>query len=176
MNLKPKFWNADKIVSLSAILISLATMSIYLYQTHLIRKQQSASVMPYLLIGASSHNENHFSIEVVNNGLGPAFVEEVNVIFRGKKYKNSDLPQFFFNYNPQKDTLNFSYGSIISGMLVSSGKTIINIQANDKKSTIKMKEYFWSKGILDVEIIYASIYGEKWIVNMKNIRPKKIED
>jgi hypothetical protein len=174
--MKPKFWNADKIVSLSAILISLATMTIYLYQTHLIQKQQNASVMPYLLVGASSHNENHFSIEVANNGLGPAFIEGVNVVFQGKKYKNCDLPTFFYNYNPQKDTLNFSYGSIISGMLVASGKTIINVQANDKKSTNKMKEYFWSKGILDIEIIYTSIYGEKWFVNMKNIRPTKIED
>ncbi|MDZ7897109.1 MAG: hypothetical protein U5N85_03645 [Arcicella sp.] len=51
MSLKPQFWNADKIVSLSAILISLATMTIYLYQTHLIGKQQNASVMPYLRMG-----------------------------------------------------------------------------------------------------------------------------
>jgi hypothetical protein len=174
--MKPKFWNADKIVSLSAILISLATMTIYLYQTHLIRKQQSASVMPYLLIGTSSHNNEHFNFGIENNGLGPALIEEINVIFKGKKYKNCDLAKFFYNYNPQKDTLYFSNGDIVSGMLVPSGKTIINIETNNQKSADKLKEYFWSKKILDVEVIYASIYGEKWMVSTQNIRPQKIED
>jgi hypothetical protein len=176
MNLKPKFWNADKIVSFSAILISLATMAIYLYQTHLIQKQQHASVMPYLLIGTSSHNEKHFSFGVENNGLGPALIEEINVIFRGKKYKNCDLSDFFYGYNPQKDTLNFSNGDISAGMLIPSGKTMINVEAYDKNSATKMKLYFWSERTLNVEIVYSSIYGEKWIVSTKDIRPKKIEE
>jgi hypothetical protein len=176
MNLRPKFWNADKIVSFSAILISLATMGVYIYQTHLIQKQQNASVMPYLMISTSTHNEKHFSVEVVNNGLGPALIEEINVYFEGKQYKNCDLSTFLYNYNPRKDTLYFSNGNIAAGMLIPSGKTLIHVEAYDKKSATKMKDYIWEKKSLDIEIIYSSIYGEKWIVKIKDFRPKKLED
>ena len=94
MNLKPKFWNSDKIVSISAILISLATMAIYLYQTHLIKKQQNASVMPYIRIMYSFDNDR-FEVLVLNEGLGPAFIDEVNTYYMGKKYAHHDIPDFF---------------------------------------------------------------------------------
>jgi hypothetical protein len=176
MNQKPTFWNADKIVSLSAILISLATMGVYIYQTHLIQKQQNASVMPYLMIATSSHNENHFNVGVVNNGLGPAFIEEINIHFLGKEYKNCDLAKYFYNYNPKKDTLYFMNSSIVSGMVIPSGKTIINVEADNKESASKLKKYFWSEKGIDVEILYSSIYGEKWVAKYSLPHPKKIDD
>jgi hypothetical protein len=176
MTQKPTFWNADKIVSFSAILISLATMGVYIYQTHLIQKQQHASVMPYLTIGYSHHNENHFSVEIVNNGLGPALVEEVSVYYEGKKYKNCDLGVFFYNYNPQKDSLNFSNSSMMSGMLIPAGKTIINIEAYNKNGSEKMQGYFWNEEPLKLEINYSSIYGERWQTKGGFTRPKKLED
>jgi len=50
-----KFWNADKIVSISAMVISLGTLVVISYQTALInhqtemiRHEQRIAVMPYL--------------------------------------------------------------------------------------------------------------------------------
>ncbi len=57
-----KFWNADKIISLSAFVVSIATLLALMYQIRLsgkqnelaqrqqelVRKQQYASVLPYL--------------------------------------------------------------------------------------------------------------------------------
>ena len=181
MNLKPKFWNADKIVSFSAILISLATMAIYLYQTHLIQKQQHASVMPYLMIGTSHHNEGHFSVQLSNDGLGPAMIEEVKVHYLNKEYPDCDLPTFFYTYNPiEKDSsMNvFAYSNIGPGMFIPANKiiTLMEIDENVEMAS-KLKNYFWgTKSAVELEITYSSIYGDKWKIRGIVKRPTKIED
>jgi hypothetical protein len=175
--MKNTFWNADKIVSLSAILISLATMGIYLYQTHLIKKQQFASVMPYLMTSLSAYNNNHFLVEVYNNGLGPAFVEQVNVKYEGKSYQDCDLPTFFGRYN-KKDTINnMTWSNIISGQLIPSGNVIKTVEINNnRKEAQKLQKYFWTDKPVELEITYSSIYGEKWIVKGSFAKPQKLDD
>ncbi len=177
MNQKPKFWNADKIVSFSAILISLATMSIYLYQTHLIIKQQHASVMPYLMVGPSSFNDGHVMINLQNNGLGPAFVEKLNVYYQGTKYEGCDLAVFFMRHN-KKDTIQLGYSSIIVGQLIPANKNIEMLVISDnKKEADKLKKYFWNTDKpIELEIFYSSIYGDKWKMRGNFTRPEKIDD
>jgi hypothetical protein len=175
MNLKPKFWNADKIVSFSAILISLATMAIYLYQTHLIQKQQHASVMPYLRMGFS-YDEDRFEMLVYNEGLGPAFIEEINVYESSKKYSNMDIPSYFQSEYLKKDTIYLTYSNVGVGMLFAAGKDITIIsKLKDKKDTDKLKNIFFNEK-LEMEIIYTSIYGDKWKVRGAFTRPEKIDD
>jgi hypothetical protein len=175
MNLKPKFWNADKIVSFSAILISLATMAIYLYQTHLIQKQQHASVMPYIRMGFS-FDEDRFEMIVYNEGLGPAFIEEINIYDKGKKYPNLDIPGYFQSEYLKKDTIYLTYSNVGVGMLFAAGKDITIIsKLKNKKDTDKLKNIFFNEK-LEMEIIYTSIYGDKWKARGAFARPEKIED
>jgi hypothetical protein len=181
MNLRPKFWNADKIVSFSAILISLATMGVYIYQTHLIQKQQYASVMPYLMATASRYGEEHFSVELHNDGLGPAFVEKVNVHYLGKKYENVDLANFFSSFDPnrtKRKAWRTTTSSIIDGQLFPAGHTIKMIEiSKDSVSAQQLRDYFWDTDKpIELEITYSSIYGEKWVMRGNFKRPKKLED
>jgi hypothetical protein len=179
--MKPKFWNADKIVSLSAILISLATMTIYLYQTHLIQKQQDASVMPYLMI-STSLSQKHFVVNLSNNGLGPAMIEKVNVYYKNKMYEDVDLPTFFLKSNPnKKDSLimkGIGYSNIGKGQLIPSGNIISILEVNNNRDkAILMNNYFWEiNQPVELEITFTSIYGEKWSVRGMESRPQKIED
>lgn len=175
MSEKTKFWNADKIVSISAILISLATMSIYLYQTHLIKKQQSASVMPYLRMGYS-YDEDRFEVLLYNEGLGPAFIEEVNVYEANKKFPKIDIPTYFQTEYLKKDTIYLAFANVGEGMLFAAGKniTMISLKKNIE-DTEKLKQIFLN-GKLEMEVIYTSIYGEKWKVRGAFTRPKKLED
>jgi hypothetical protein len=182
MNLKPEFWNADKIVSFSAILISLATMAIYLYQTHLIQKQQHASVMPYLMTTTSNFGDDHFLVELHNNGLGPAFIEEVNVYYLGKKYENSDFSTFFSKLDPnlpkRKTWRYVTTSSVLPGILYPTGHNVKMIEiSKDTTAAHQLRDYFWSTDIpIELEIIYSSIYGEKWLMKGNFKRPQKLED
>lgn len=49
--MKKRFWNTDKLMSFLAILLSVGTLLVFIYQTNLIRKQQYAAVYPYLEMG-----------------------------------------------------------------------------------------------------------------------------
>ena len=175
MNPKPKFWNADKIVSISAILISLGTMGVYIYQTHLIQKQQYASVMPYLRMGYS-FDDDRFEFIVQNEGLGPAFIEEVNTYYNGKKYSDDVAIFIQGDYRKIDSTLYLTYSNIGTGMLFAAGKNITIISkresVNDAK---KLKDLFFNKKI-EMEVIFSSVYGEKWITRGAFTRPKKLED
>ena len=177
MSLKPKFWNADKIVSFSAILISLATMAIYLYQTHLIQKQQHASVMPYLRM-EYAYYEGGFDFRVSNEGLGPAFIEEVNTYYKGKKYSNTDISGFYLNtYSKIDTTINsMNLTGIGKPMLMPAGKTLdLFWRHNDTKMAPKLYKLFSSKDLV-LEIKYSSIYENKWVVKGVSSKPTKIED
>ena len=80
-----KNFNADRIIGLSAMLISLMTLIIFLYQTNLIKKQSVLSVRPRLTFSKNidktvtvkdSTNSTTISIRLTlrNNGLGPAII------------------------------------------------------------------------------------------------------
>jgi uncharacterized membrane protein len=43
-------WNTDKIVSLSAMVVGVGSLVIILFQTRIMREQQRASVLPYLMM------------------------------------------------------------------------------------------------------------------------------
>ena len=93
--------NVDRTISLTAFFVSVATLFILLYQTNLshkqyelVREEQYASVMPYLVISYSSDLDVYspdsitsYELFLSNNGLGPAFIEEVKVIYQGKTYQ-----------------------------------------------------------------------------------------
>ncbi|MGB5387768.1 MAG: hypothetical protein WBN20_13370, partial [Eudoraea sp.] len=52
---KLKFkWNSDKILSLSAMSISVLTLIIFIYQTNLMSKQNYLSILPYVQISISN--------------------------------------------------------------------------------------------------------------------------
>jgi hypothetical protein len=178
MNLKPKFWNADKIVSFSAILISLATMGVYIYQTHLIQKQQHATVMPYLRMGYS-YDSDRFDFIIYNEGVGPAFIEEVNIYYDGKKYKDMDISDFMLEEYYKKDialSSGLSYANVNKNGLFAAGKnrTLLSCQKSVEK-THKLQDLFFKEKVR-MEVIYSSLYGEKWIVSKVDERPKKLED
>ena len=64
--------NTDKILGLSAMLISICTLIVFLYQTNLIKKQQYMSVYPYLTLGNNGSFTADYEYSLTNNGIGPA--------------------------------------------------------------------------------------------------------
>ena len=99
--------NADRIVSISAIVVSLATLIMILYQTNLMRQEQRASVMPSLMIGygkSDTLNVVQERIWLKNNGLGPAFIEKM-VVIDSTGTHTMDLFDYFkdINYNKNID-------------------------------------------------------------------------
>lgn len=154
--------SADRVVSLTAIIVSLGTLFTIVYQTQLIRKQQYASVLPYIEMWNSNRGDS-YSYMLFNNGIGPAFVKEVKVHY-GDSTVVGDLA--FFTYHvikPVDSVKNYSYSNIKAGGLIPAGKKIDLISvSNDSVNAAILRKWFSKGDHIQVEVIYESVYKERW--------------
>lgn len=189
--------NADRIVSISAIVVSLGTLFLIMYQTNLIRKEQKASVMPNLSIGYGIHIENdeiEESIRLSNLGVGPAFVREVRVI-EGDEVFETDPVGYLLDqdiYNRRKST---TVNRLLPGAVIPANNNFeIYGQVLDSTSTISLQETFRFPSVLveqlfdvpqsedeqnhrqaTIEIVYENVYGDRWVARSDRHAPVALD-
>ncbi len=172
---KPKFWDADKILSITAFLISVGTFLLLGYQTHLIRIQQYASALPYLEMWNSSPTQNQYKLILGNNGVGPAFVKEVKIHYKKKAYP-LDPVSFYHQVIWPKDTIRFLSSNLNPGQVIPAGHQIeLVIVGNSQKYADKLKALFNGDGEAELEVVYSSIYDEVWQKKGMMNPPEKLE-
>lgn len=160
-----KKWSSDRWLSFVAIIASLGTLFTIIYQTELIRKQQYASVLPYLEMWNSNPGRQGESYKYIlmNNGIGPAFIKEVKVHYQDSIYDGDPFHFTYYVIQPKDSVKNFSYSNIKKGRLIPAGETIELIGVlNDTINAPILKKWFSQTNSLEVEIIYESVYGERW--------------
>ena len=167
--------SADRIVSISAIVISLMTLLVLVYQTNMIREQQRNSVFPYLMIGNEGYGLADYKLVMTNSGIGPAIIEPVEI-----KYADSlcqmDLPSFMYDYIDGLDTLNnILHSNYYVGMLIPAEEKIPIFQVdNDQNEAIALIRIL-EKTELELTIIYKSIYGQRWELSTDEGLPKPMD-
>ena len=179
---KMKF-NTDRIIGLSAMLISLLTLIIFIYQTNIMRVQSRLSVTPRLSFNTNEDVKDSLyqvSTEIVNKGLGPAIIESIQIIHKGTVY-DLNFGEFFNQAYPDLK----KFGSLTQNMTMSKGSTLSPNERNRLFTyTIlpsKIKELMQYLGIKEGEIpftigvIYSSIYNERWKTgNKRDDHPLKL--
>ncbi|MEM9718746.1 MAG: hypothetical protein AAGA10_05845 [Bacteroidota bacterium] len=158
-----KFWNSEKLLSISAILISLATLFTVIYQANLMRKRQYASVLPYLELWQSRINGETFGLSLVNNGLGPAFVKRVQVIYQDKAYPG-DLHDFLYSDIVLKEDSikKLFYSNLLPGRLIPPGGTVELLKVEGSARDFQILKKWISSRNVQLEVIYSSVYEEFW--------------
>jgi len=174
---KKKFWNSSKLMSFIAILLSAGTMFTITYQNHLIRKQQHASVLPYLMISYYTGqridgNLMDCRIDIYNNGIGPAFIDKTEFLYNGQRYTN--LQDFFINeLNSPFPNTSYSVNTNISeGFVLPAGQGYPVIASNDSASARVLEGVHRN---LQIKITYSSVYEESWEASDDKNHPIKIE-
>jgi hypothetical protein len=173
-----KFWNTEKIVSLSAVLISIATLIVLIYQTNLMSKQQRLSVLPYLTMGNMGAYTPNFKYVIFNNGIGPAFVEKIEVKYKGKTYPY-DLYVFLAEHAEGFSEINnFFYSNLAAGTLIPAQTNVehllIENSAEDGEKLHAMLSKLFEEG-LSFEITYRSIYDERWVIKNGQVAPLEVD-
>lgn len=173
---KLKLPDTDRLLGLSAILLSLCTLIVFFYQTSLIRKQQYMSVYPYLEIGHTGVHTKEYSFTVENKGVGPAIIED---FFVGKKGKliQQDFADFFLKEVKSNENLRISYANLYSGKLISENEIVEIFKSNDTTDYSSEKLYsILQYENMEFELIYSSVYGEKWKITHKSAKPIKLSE
>ncbi|MEO1711714.1 MAG: hypothetical protein AAFU60_00050 [Bacteroidota bacterium] len=178
--------NADRIVAISAMLISLLTLIIFIYQTSLIRQQSRLSVTPRLILEADINVESEDSLAYLtvfleNKGLGPAILEEGWIEFEGEKY-----PLNFLGFVEEAYLEMLEYGDFNLSAPIDPGTTFSPeeghtfFEFNFPES--RLEEFLVDflqleqNGMFPFDIVlrYASIYEEEWEISLSNNKkPKK---
>lgn len=170
--MRKQFWSSDKILSISAMLISIGTLMVLVYQTELIRKQQFASALPNLEIWRS-RGKDYYRLIITNTGVGPAFVERVVTRVKGKDYE-MDVPEFYYDHlDLVGDTLEFISSNIVPGRVIQPGKEINMIEVQQSPEDASGWLDFMDRDSVELRITYRSIYGETWTCSNLNLIPRK---
>ena len=162
-------WTTNKIMSTSALFISIISLIALLYQSYLareenklIQKQQSASVLPYLNTWYSNSEEG-FKIVFGNKGVGPAFIKKVNITFNDSlEFNNTDqLFRHIFKTAQGLDSIQYSNSTLAKGFVLPANETIEVIVINSILGK-KIFRAFLNKNKLDYTILYEDVYGAQW--------------
>lgn len=171
---KLKLPTTDRLLGLSAIILSLCTLIVFFYQTHLIRKQQFMSVYPYLEIGHNRVYSDEYTFTIENKGVGPAIIETFRVGKNGV-LKEQDFVKFLRQEISSYENLDIEYSNLYGGRLISEKEVIELFKSKDTlKTTGQILYTILNNENMEYEIVYSSIYGEKWKLTDKSAIPVKL--
>ncbi|WP_422359487.1 hypothetical protein [Reichenbachiella sp.] len=154
-------WDSDKIFSVSAFIISVATLATLVYQSQIMREHQEKTSFPKLELW-NNNSDSRYQLELKNTGMGPAILEDIQVIFEDSIYQLD--PASFARYF--KDTLKTSYplgtSSLRKGRVIEPGVRVwpINISYDSIKSHPIANVFRSEKA--KVVIRYSSVYQHQW--------------
>jgi hypothetical protein len=184
--------NTDRLVSLIAMLIGLGSLFIIVYQTALLREQQQASALPYVMLGIRANAEQTY-ITARNTGVGPALIESVAIRYRGSAI-DKDPHDFFHDARPAAAAGGLSVDRLIPGRLISAGETILMLGTEGEAANPMVRELLalfdlgdapqsWYDGVgvaksgaekAIIEVTYRSVYGDRWRVTSDKVVPEPL--
>ena len=179
MNTSNSF-NADRLFGVAAFIIS--PFLVYIYEANLIREQaeqtriqQYASVLPYLEIWNSRPKNGDCKLILINNGIGPAFIREVKIRYKGKAYEGDHVDFHRSRIYPKDTTFLFTSSNVRAGRVIPAGQQVelILIEGNPANEKKAFELYGQQEAVL--EIVYASVYDEKWKIAGMDGAPQKLE-
>lgn len=169
-------FNSNQAVAFSAMFISFITLIIFIYQTHLMRVESHLSVMPRLDFNQVAHTTDSFAVfryEIWNKGLGPAVIESIQVVVDDKRY-DGNIQRFLEQQHPtfvqaatNKSVTNLGKGSTISED-EKIGLISLEIPVSRLSTVQSTATAFQDKTLFDIEIIYQSIYKERWKIRLNS--------
>lgn len=171
---KLRTWNSDKIISICAMVVSVCTFIVFVYQTSLIRKQQYMSVFPHISVGHASSDTKNYQLILVNQGIGPALLKDIRVIYKDQVFKG-DLVHYFNNAEVNTDSTDFYYSNIQTGDLIPANELIVLLGNKGTVSNANHLLNMLEDENLRFEIEYESIYGERWKIEDISATPIKLK-
>jgi len=151
-------WETGLILGIIALLINIITVSVYINQTRIMRSQQHVAAWPYLEWRAIFNEDDGFSLNIRNNGLGPALIKSVRIKVDGKEFANMDslfVQHLGTSYFPHLQ-------SGVQNRVLPAGESVKRVEVTDIDWAWKLFELIQYHQF-EYEICYESVYGDAWI-------------
>lgn len=182
MKQESKIPKTDRLIGLSAMIISLLTLIIFIYQTNLIREQARLLVEPRLQFATEEFEINSFKTFrqiLINKGLGPAVIYDPKIIYQNKNYK-LDFGEFTEDKFPEiyERCYTIETKDLSEGEYMLPKDTVVlfsyKVQLPRNPECIKCLNFDTKTGYprWDIELTYSSIYKDvKWRLKITENTP-----
>lgn len=177
--------NTDRLLGMSAMVISILTLFIFIYQTNIMRVQSKLSVKPRLDFTTNQGgNDSIISFQEVieNKGLGPAIIDSIYFKYKGKSYA-LDAEKFIEAEFPKL----LEYGYFSQHATLGRGTALTPEEERSifiyKFPASQWENVFGYLGMdeeddlpFTLEAVYTSIYeDEQWKVTNRDSQPEKLD-
>ncbi|RNC92071.1 MAG: hypothetical protein ED555_02895 [Allomuricauda sp.] len=178
--------NTDRILGISAMVISILTLAIFIYQTDIMRVQSKLSVKPRSDFTTNQGgNDSLIAFQEIleNKGLGPAIIDSIYINYNKERF-SMDAETFF----EQKFPKLLKYGYLSQHATLGRGTTLTPTEERSlfvyQLPVANVDSVFAYLGITDIddipfdfEVIFTSIYeDEKWLVNSNESVPERLDE
>ena len=144
-----------------ALVVSFLALIVSVYEATIMNSQQKAMVWPHVNI-KTQYSENGFSLIAINNGIGPALVNSMEVSY--KDFVAESYIELVDKIEPNRE---FGYNILkmgyLNGTVMKAGeeRVLFNLPFNKKTNAIIKK-----LGDLNIIVQYSSVLSERWTFNM----------
>jgi len=150
---------AEYLVAATALVVSLTTLGVYIYQARMMREQQHVSVWPCMEWNISNVGDFHISAQ--NKGVGPAIIRKAELSVDGHPVKNNR--ELITAVLGPEWTLNW-VNSTLEGRVLIPGEMIMPFRIPDPKEAMAFNEKLHGH-TLGLRITYCSVYGDCWVTD-----------
>lgn len=174
---KRKLLESNRILSLTALFVSVSTLFILVYQTHLSNKMYyleeqalKTSVLPILEITTSANEDVTFQLDILNQGIGPARIKSIYILYGDSVYAMDWYALISLYINPHitadQSPWSVMYSNIFPGRIIQTGEKVTHIRANNPETASQMYGLFLRNSDrvpVNMAITYTSVYeDETW--------------
>ncbi len=175
--------STDRLLGLTAMMISMVTLIIFIYQTNLMRKQNYISVLPYLDFATTANaGDDIFRLSLKNHGVGPAIIESIVLKYNDSVYDVADYEDDVWStlkaIVPALDSVrDLSTATLGKGMAIPANSTYTILAVKGDPTAYQLVvgtlQQLLEQG-LDYDLIYKSILNERWIIHDDSEGPEEL--
>ncbi|TVQ83230.1 MAG: hypothetical protein EA393_15720 [Bacteroidetes bacterium] len=155
---KKQLIKPEMLIAAFAILISISTLFVYIYQSNLMKQQQKMSVWPYLNY-VPSWGQDYFIVNLTNKGIGPAIIENVAITFDGKEIEGIEG---IMKLVPDSIRGSYSFSTIPPGLVIMAGEALTLLDAKEPRAVAYIMENILTDKLY-MAVCYSSVYGDSWV-------------
>lgn len=164
------------VLAVTVFCVAIIALYAALNEADAVRKQQQASVWPYIELRQSFRNLRHERIDlsIRNSGIGPAKIETVDFFFDGDPFSGWDEAITRFAATEQNT---YSYETV-SGRVMRPDQQIVilSLIADEMPGDIIARiQDALDSGRLSSRVCYCSVFDECWSLSSKTRTPTPVK-
>lgn len=165
-------WSGDKLLGISALIISFATLISLIYQSRISREHEMKSAFPKLELWHNNSAEK-FEWVLLNTGLGPGIIEDYYVVYEDSILQ-MDLQGFAHGYSDSlTNAIKIGTTSLTKGRIIQPGQELSLIRLGlDSVRNHPLLDALKYKASLTIK--YSSVYDQMWLIEGVADIPKLI--